>query len=88
MIIGKYNISKKNNPILNIAKLEHEQAKKDVIIAKSELSPTAKLSFQATETNDVSSTYDEKDQEILKATISWHIYSSGKIQLNIKKIKI
>ncbi len=81
------SISKKNNPILNIAKLEYEQAKKDVIIAKSELSPTAKLSFQATETDDVSSTYDEKDQEVLKATISWPIYSGGKNIAGYKKNK-
>ncbi|GIS66454.1 MAG: hypothetical protein CM1200mP5_2380 [Candidatus Pelagibacterales bacterium] len=39
-------ISKKNNPDLTIAKLEYQQSEKDTIIAKSDLSPTAKLSFE------------------------------------------
>ena len=38
-------LSKKNNPDLIIAELEHEQSKKDTKIAQSDLAPTAKLSF-------------------------------------------
>ena len=43
---------------------------KDVIIAKSDLSPSATLSFQATQTDDTSSTYDESDKETLRMPLS------------------
>ena len=58
-------ISKQFNPDLNIAKLDLEQAIKDVAIARSDLSPSATLSFQVTQTDDVSSTYKESDKEKL-----------------------
>ena len=45
--------------------MELEQANKDVSIAKSDLSPSATLSFQATQTDDTSSSYDESDKETL-----------------------
>ena len=45
-------LSKKNNPDLIIAKLEHEQSKKDELIAKSDLAPTATLSYERTYTDD------------------------------------
>ena len=63
------DISKKNNPDLIIAKLEYEQSKKDTISARSDLAPTAKLSFDRSKTEDLSSTYDEKEQDTLKATV-------------------
>ena len=77
-------LSKKNNPDLNIALLEYEQSEKDTIIAKSDLSPTAKLSFERSYSDDLSSTYDERENYILKATVSWPFYSGGK---NIAKYK-
>lgn len=80
-------ISKKENPDLNIAILELEQSKQDVIIAKSELLPNAKLSFELKESQDLSSTVDEKDQEIFKAEASWPIYSGGKNTAGLKKSK-
>ncbi len=80
-------ISKKENPNLNIAILELEQSKQDVIIAKSELLPNAKLSFEFKESQDLSSTIDEKDQEIFKAEASWPIYSGGKNTAGLKKSK-
>mgnify|MGYP001319510988 CR=1 FL=1 len=61
-----YKISNNENPDLKIAILEHEKSKQDVVIAKSKLLPSAKLSFEVTEYQDLSSTIDEKDQEILK----------------------
>ena len=45
-------LSKNNNPDLIIAKLEYEQSVKDVQIAKSDLSPSATLSFETKETDD------------------------------------
>ena len=78
-------LSKKNNPDLNIAILEYEQSKKDTIIAKSDLSPTAKLSFERSYSDDLSSTYDEREKDILKATVSWPFYSGGKNRAKYKK---
>ena len=80
-------LSKKNNPDLTIAKLEYEQSEKDTIIAKSDLSPTAKLSFERSYSEDLSSTYDEREKDILKATVSWPFYSGGKNIATYKKNK-
>ena len=81
------DISKKNNPDLIIAKLEYEQSKKDTISARSDLAPTAKLSFDRSKTEDLSSTYDEKEQDTLKATVTWPFFSGGKNYANLKKKK-
>jgi len=78
-------LSKKNNPDLIIAKLEYEQSEKDTIIAKSDLSPTAKLSFERSYSEDLSSTYNDREKDILKATVSWPFYSGGKNRAAYKK---
>ena len=78
-------LSKKNNPDLTIAKLEYEQSEKDTIIAKSDLSPTAKLSFERSYSEDLSSTYNDREKDILKATVSWPFYSGGKNRAAYKK---
>ena len=80
-------ISKKNNPDLIIAKLEYEQSEKDVKIAKSDLSPSATLSLESSKTDDLSSTYDERDKETITATISWPIFQGGKNSASLKKSK-
>ena len=80
-----FEISKKNNPDLIIAKLEYQQSEKDILIAKSDLSPTAKLSFENSRSEDFSSTYDERNKSILKATVSWPIYSGGKNIASLSK---
>ena len=46
-LINAIEVSKKNNPELIIAKLEYEQSEKDVLISRSDLSPTAKLSYES-----------------------------------------
>ncbi len=79
--------SKKNNPDLIIAQLEYEQSKKNTISSRSDLAPTAKLSFDRSKTNDLSSTYDERDKDILKATVTWPFYSGGKNYANLNKSK-
>ena len=79
--------SKKNNPDLIIAKLDYEQSKKDVIIARSDFSPSATLSLSSTKTNDTSSTINERDKEIAKATISWPIFKGGKSSALLNKSK-
>ena len=80
-------ISKKNNPDLIIAQLEYEQSKKDTISARSDLAPTAKLSFDRSKTDDLSSTYDEREKDILKATVTWPFFSGGKNYANLNKNK-
>ena len=79
------DISKKNNPDLIIAKLEYEQSKKDSQIAKSELLPTATLSLEKSYNQDLSSTYDKREKDILKATVSWPFYSGGKNRAKYNK---
>ena len=80
-------ISKTNNPNLIISKLEYEQSEKDVTIAKSELSPSATLSFNSSRTDDTSSTINEIDKNILKATISWPIFKGGKNTASLNRSK-
>ena len=80
-------ISKKNNPDLIIAKLEYNQSEKDFIIARSELSPSAKLSFENSRSEDFSSSYDERNKNTLKASITWPIYSGGKNIASVNKNK-
>ena len=80
-------ISKKGNPDLIIAQLEYEQSKKDTTSARSDLAPTATLSFDRSKTDDLSSTYDEKEQDTLKATITWPFFSGGKNYANLNKSK-
>ena len=81
------DLSKTNNPDLIIAKIEFEQSEKDVQIAKSDLTPTASLSFERTHSEDLSSTYDEKEKDVLKATVSWPFYSGGKNLAKLNKNK-
>ena len=78
-------ISKKNNPDLIIAQLEYEQSKKDTTSAKADLAPSAKLSFDRSQTDDLSATYDERDKETLKATVTWPFFSGGKNIASLKK---
>ncbi len=80
-------ISKKNNPDLIIAKLEYEQSEKDVKIAKSDLSPSATLSLESSKTDDLSSSYDERDKETITATISWPIFKGGKNTASLSRSK-
>ena len=45
-LAAAYSISKSENPDLQIALLDYEQAKLDVVIAGSDLSPSATLIIQ------------------------------------------
>jgi len=80
-------ISKINNPNLIISKLEYEQSEKDVTIAKSDLSPSASLSFNSSKSDNVSSIVGERDKEVLKATISWPVFNGGKNSASLNKSK-
>jgi len=78
-------ISKVKNHNIIIAELELEQAEKDISIAKSDLAPTASLSLERSYTEDLSVTYDEREKDVLKATVSWPFYSGGKKFATIDK---
>jgi outer membrane protein len=77
--------SKKYNPELIIAKLEYEQSRKDVLISRSDLAPSANLSYESSRSQDLSSSYDERSKDILKATVTWPIYSGGKNIASLSK---
>ena len=77
--------SKKYNPELIIAKLEYEQSEKDTLISRSDLAPSAKLSYENFRSQDLSSSYDERNKNILKATVTWPIYSGGKNRASLNK---
>ena len=79
------DISKKRNPKLIISKLEYLQSEKDIRIAESEMLPSASLSFEASQAEDLSSTYNERDKKILKATVKWPFYTGGKNKAEVNK---
>jgi len=81
------NISKKKDPNLIIAQLEYEQSKKDTTSARSDLAPTASLSFDRSKSDDLSSTIDEREKDTLKATVTWPFFSGGKNYANLNKSK-
>ena len=78
-------LSKQNNPDILIAKLDLEKAKKDLEISESDSKPTASLSLERSYSDDFSSTIDERQKDILKATVSWPFYSGGKKLSKINK---
>ena len=80
-------ISQKNNPELIIAKLEMQQSEKDIQIAQADLGPSATLSFETSQTEDLSATYDERDKSVLKATVKWPFYTGGKNRATLNKNK-
>ena len=78
-------ISNNNNPDIIIARIEYEQSEKDIKISKADLAPTATLSVERSNTEDFSSTIDEKEQDTIKATITWPFFSGGKNLAKVNK---
>ena len=86
--LGEANkISQKNSPGLILAKLELQQSEKDIKIAQASLGPSATLSFETSQTEDLSATYDERDKSVLKATVKWPFYTGGKNRATLNKNK-
>ncbi len=77
-------ISNLKNINLLISKLNFEISKRELNIERSRFSPTASIEVSKTENSDFSSTVDEKDEEKVKATITWPIIKGGE---NISAIK-
>ena len=79
------NLSKQNNPDIKIANFDVIQSEKDLAISESDLKPSASLSLERSYIDDLSSTVDRRDKDILKATVSWPFYSGGKKRSTINK---
>ena len=56
-----------------------------MLISRSDLSPSAKLSYENSRSQDLSSSYDERNKNTLKATVTWPIYSGGKNRASLNK---
>ena len=84
-LAAAYNISNSENPDLQIAKLEYEQSKMDVVIAGSELSPSATLSYKIAEQDDFSATVKDRTQQTIKATASWPLFAGGSNLFGLRK---
>tara|TARA_B100000575_G_C23131456_1_gene656384 strand:- start:63 stop:1352 length:1290 start_codon:yes stop_codon:yes gene_type:complete len=77
-------LSSLNNLDLLIAKLNYEISIKDLNIERSRLSPSASIEVSKSENKDFSSSIDEKNDETVKAIITWPIIKGGE---NISAIK-
>ncbi len=76
-LAAAYNISEDENPDLQISSLEYEQSKMDVIIAGSDLSPSATLKYKIAEQDDLSTTVNKRTQETITATATWPLFAGG-----------
>ncbi len=84
-LVDAKKISEQKSPDLIIAEIEYGQSELDVKIARSDLSPTAKLSLERSYTDDLSATYDEREKDVIQATVSWPFQFGGKNKSNINK---
>ncbi len=79
------SLSSLNNLNLLITKLDYEISTKELNIEKSRLSPSASIKVSKSENSDFSSSINEKDEETVKATITWPIIKGGENISSIKK---
>ena len=84
-LASAYEISKKNNPDLQIAFLEYKQSKLDVVIAGSDLSPSATLKYKVAEQENMSATIKDRTQQSVTATASWPLFAGGKNLFSLRK---
>ena len=80
-----HELAQKENPDLKIAYLELKKAEQDIIISRSEISPSATLSYKIAEQGDISTSIKDRRQQTLKATATWPIYSGGTNLASIRK---
>jgi len=86
-LASAYSISNSENPDLQMAILEYKQSKLDVIIAGSDLSPSATLSYKIAEQDDFSATVKDRTQQTVTATATWPLFSGGSNFFNLRKTK-
>ena len=82
-----YQVSNLENPDLQIASLEFEQSKLDVIIAGSDLSPSATLSYKIAEQDDISAAVQDRTQQTVTVTTTWPLFSGGDNIFNLRKAR-
>ena len=78
-------LSKLNNLNLLISKLDYEISVKELNIERARLSPSASIKVSKSENKEFSTSIDEKDDETVKATITWPIVKGGENISSIKK---
>ncbi len=79
------DLSSLKNLSLLISKLDYEISIKELNIERARLSPKASIEVSKSENKDFSSSIDEKDDETVKATITWPIIKGGENISSIKK---
>lgn len=84
-LASAYSISNSNNPNLQIALLQYKQSKLDVVIAASDLSPSATLSYKIAEQDDISAAVKDRTQETVTATATWPLFAGGSNLFNLRK---
>ena len=80
-----YKISTSENPDLQIALIEFNKSKSDVVIAASEFSPSATISYKIAEQEDLSATVTDRTQQTVSATATWPLFAGGKNVFNYRK---
>tara|TARA_B100002052_G_scaffold244084_1_gene229378 strand:- start:232 stop:1521 length:1290 start_codon:yes stop_codon:yes gene_type:complete len=78
-------LSNLSNINLLISKLDFEISVKNLNIERARLAPSASIQVSKSENNEFSSTVDEKDDETVKATITWPLIKGGENISSIKK---
>ena len=84
-LASAYSISNSENPELQIATIEFKQSKLDVVIAASDLSPSATLSYKIAEQDDFSATVKDRTQQTVTATATWPLFAGGSNFFNLRK---
>ena len=79
-------ISNENNTNFLISKLDYEISLRELNIERSRLSPSASIEVSKSENDDFSSTIDDKDDETVKATITWPLIKQ-RVQLLLQDTK-
>jgi len=84
-LASAHKFSTLENPDLQIALMEFNKSKLDVVIAASEFSPSATISYKIAEQEDLSATVKDRTQQTVTATASWPLFAGGKNAFNYRK---
>jgi outer membrane protein len=84
-LASAYRISNSENPNLKIASIEYEQSKLDVMIAGSDLAPSATLSYKVAEQDNISATVKDRTQQTVTATATWPLFAGGSNLFTLRK---
>ena len=80
-------VSNSNNISYLISQLNYEIAIRELNIERARFSPSASIKVSKSENKDFSSTLDEKEDESVKASITWPIIKGGENISSVKKSK-